>query len=107
MECSFIQADAAGRKKTQEIIFAARLGDRSPVQGKTVDSAKTRSNRSRATRTILADNSVDGPVRRCRAGSPDPASFGEPAGSGDPALQLRIGRRGGGQPPRLAHFARC
>jgi hypothetical protein len=38
MECSFIHADAAGRKKTQEIIFAARLGDRSPVQGKTVDS---------------------------------------------------------------------
>ena len=37
---------------------------------------------------VRADRSAkESPVRPCRAGSPYPASVGETAGSGDPALQ--------------------
>src|SRR5664280_3458150 len=36
---------------------------------------------------LVARSSKECPVRPCRAGSPYPASLGETAGSGDPALQ--------------------
>jgi hypothetical protein len=42
---------------------------------------------------LVARSSKECPVRPCRAGSPYPASLGETAGSGDPALQQTASSR--------------
>src|SRR5664280_1366080 len=52
-----------------------------------LSTAKLRLSWTPAVGALVARSSEECPVRPCRAGSPYPASLGETAGSGDPALQ--------------------